>query len=102
MNRDALETMLAQGQDNALLRYTLGSLCLKEGSAVEAVKHLEEALKQDAKHSASWKSYGKALAELGHVDDARAAYEKGIAVAESNGDIQAAREMRVFLKRLSG
>jgi uncharacterized protein HemY len=102
MNRDALEQMLAQGKDNALLRYTLGTVCLKEGSLEDAVKHLAEALRQDAEHTASWKSYGKALAELGHVDDARAAYEKGIAVAESNWDIQAAREMRVFLKRLSG
>jgi len=27
------------------------------------------------------------------------AYEQGIAVAEERGDIQAAKEMRVFLKR---
>jgi len=102
MNREALEQMLAQGKDNALLRYTLGTICLKEGSLDDAVRHLQEALQQDDKHTASWKSYAKALAELGQVDDARAAYEKGIAVAESNGDIQAAREMKVFLKRLAG
>jgi predicted Zn-dependent protease len=102
MNREALEQMLAQGKDNALLRYTLGTICLKEGSLDDAVRHLQEALRQDDKHTASWKSYAKALAEFGQVDDARAAYEKGIAVAESNGDIQAAREMKVFLKRLAG
>lgn len=102
MNRAALEQMLAHGQDNALLRYTLGTVCLKEGSVEEAVNHLEEALRQNARHSASWKSYGKALAALGRVKEACAAYEKGIAFAESNGDIQAAKEMRVFLKRLSG
>ncbi|MEN8763388.1 MAG: tetratricopeptide repeat protein [Thiogranum sp.] len=102
MNREALEQMLAQGKDNALLRYTLGTICLKEGSLDDAVRHLQKALRQDDKHTASWKSYAKALAELGQVDDARAAYEKGIAVAESNGDIQAAREMKVFLKRLAG
>jgi uncharacterized protein HemY len=101
MKRDALERLLASGQDNALLRYTLGTLCLKEGLPQEAVDHLEQALRQDDKHSASWKSYAKALAELGRLDEARTAYEKGIAIAETNGDIQAAREMRVFLKRLS-
>ena len=100
MNREAMEQMLAQGADNALLRYTLGITCLKEGAAEAAVTHLEEALRQDSKHSASWKAYGKALATLDRVDEACAAYEQGIEVAESNGDIQAAREMRVFLKRL--
>ena len=101
MNRQALEQMLALGRDNALLRYTLGITCLKEGAAEAAVTHLDEALRQDAKHSASWKAYGKALTTLGRVDEACAAYEQGIAAAETNGDIQAAREMRVFLKRLS-
>ncbi|MCU7852678.1 MAG: hypothetical protein KZQ80_10735 [Candidatus Thiodiazotropha sp. (ex Monitilora ramsayi)] len=100
MDRVALEKMLEQGQDNALLRYTLGSLCLKASDFESAIEHLEQALKFDESHSVSWKLYGKALAQLERSDEAKAAYVKGIDVAESKGDVQAAKEMRVFLKRL--
>ena len=101
MDRKTLEKMLAQGQDNLLLRYTLGSLCLKEGDPAAAVVHLEAALEKDRDHSASWKAYGKALTALARFEDARAAYEQGIGIAESKGDVQAAKEMKVFLKRLT-
>lgn len=101
MDREALEKMLAQGQDNALLRYTLGAINIKEKSFEAAAEHLERALEMDEKHSASWKLYAKALAELGRSEEAIAAYDKGIAVAEAKGDVQAAKEMRVFRKRLS-
>ncbi len=101
MDRKALEEMLAKGNDNLLLRYTLGTVCLKQGAVEEAVGHLEAALKQDSEHSASWKAYGKALAALDRVADAEAAYAKGIAVAEAKGDVQAAKEMKIFLKRLT-
>ena len=101
MDREALEKMLAQGQDNALLRYTLGTINIKEKFFEAAAEHLERALEMDEKHSASWKLYAKALAELGRSEEAIAAYDKGIAVAEAKGDVQAAKEMRVFRKRLS-
>ena len=100
MDRKALEEMLAKGNDNLLLRYTLGTLCLKEGATEDALNHLEAALKQDKAHSASWKAYAKALVALDRTEDARAAYEAGIAVAQTKGDIQAVKEMKVFLKRL--
>ena len=100
MDRVALEKLLAQGQDNALLRYPLGSTPLKEKSLEAAVEHLKRALQLDEKHSAIWKLYAKALAELGRVEEARAAYDQGITVAEARGDVQAVKEMRVFRKRL--
>jgi predicted Zn-dependent protease len=102
MDRKKLETMLAQGHDNQLLRYTLGTLCLKQGAPAQAVVHLQAALRMDPAHSASWKAYGKALATLERFAEARSAYTEGIAVAESRGDVQAVKEMQVFLKRLVG
>lgn len=97
---DNLEKMLAGGQDNALLRYTLGSEYLKAGDAERAIVHLAEAVRQDANYSAAWKLYGKALAEAGRVEDAEKTYAQGIEVAEARGDVQAAKEMKVFLKRI--
>ncbi|MET0065119.1 MAG: tetratricopeptide repeat protein [Candidatus Thiodiazotropha sp.] len=100
MDRKALESMLDRGMDNSLLRYTLGTLCLQQDDPESAVTHLQRALEQDDQHSASWKHFGKALAALHRTDEARDAWQRGIAVAEDKGDVQAVKEMRVFLKRL--
>lgn len=97
---DNLEAMLAAGQDNAMLRYTLGGAYLKRGDAERAASHLCQAVTLDPQYSAAWKLYGKALAEAGKTAAAIHVYETGIAVAEQKGDVQAAKEMKVFLKRL--
>jgi len=98
--RQRLEAMLASGKDNALLRFTLGSECLKAGEAAQAAEHLRAALERDPGYSAAWKLLGTALAKSGAAGEARRAWERGVAAAESKGDKQAAREMGVFLKRL--
>ncbi len=95
-----LEAMLAAGQDSAMLRYTLGNAYLKAADYTRAVTHLHAAVKLDHNYSAAWKSYAKALGDSGDVAAAIHAYETGIQVAETKGDLQAAKEMRVFLKRL--
>lgn len=95
-----LEAMLAAGQDSAMLRYTLGNAYLKDGALKQAVFHLHEAVKQDHNYSAAWKSYAKALGDSDDRAAAIHAYETGIHVAEAKGDLQAAKEMKVFLKRL--
>lgn len=97
---DNLEALLAKGQDNALVRYGLANEYLKLDKPEIAIGHLRRCVAHDPKYSAAWKRLGKALAETGRTADAIAAYETGIRVAEEKGDIQAAREMKVFLKRL--
>lgn len=98
---DNFEKMLANGQDNALLRYSLGNEYLKAESYQQACAHLRACIEQDKDYSAAYKLLGKALAQLSETAQAQATFEAGIAVAEAKGDIQAAKEMRVFLKRLS-
>ncbi len=100
---DALENfekMLAKGRDDALLRYALGNEYLKAARPAEAVVHLRAAVHHDPRYSAAWKLLGRALAETGALAEALAAYRDGIAAAEAKGDIQAAREMRVFARRI--
>lgn len=97
---DNLEKMLASGRDSALLRYSLGIEYHKKGDLDASAMHLSNAVEQDAEYSAAWKAYGKVLAEAGRDDEAEQAYLTGIQVAERNGDIQAAKEMRVFVKRI--
>jgi tetratricopeptide (TPR) repeat protein len=97
---DNLESLLAKGQDSALLRYGLGCEYLRLQRLDQAIVHLRKAIELDADYSAAWKQLGKALAAADRRGEAIAAYEAGVRVAERKGDVQAAKEMRVFLKRL--
>jgi predicted Zn-dependent protease len=97
---ETFEKMLAQGRDNALLRYSLGNEYAKLGRHVEAVVQLREAVRQDPNYSAAWKLLGKAVAETGELAESLEVYRQGIAAAEARGDLQAAKEMTVFARRL--
>jgi uncharacterized protein HemY len=98
--RQNLELMLERGQDSPLLRYALGLECLKGGEFVTAIDHLRQAVDQNPRYSAAWKALGEAYAKAGSPDRAADVYERGIAAAREAGDLQAAKEMEVFLKRL--
>ena len=100
METEPMEAMLARGQDSLLLRFGLGGEYLRRKNYPQAVVHLRAALAFDPNHAAAWKLLGMALAASGQNSEARAAYTQGIQVAEGAGHIQAAKEMRVFLKRL--
>jgi predicted Zn-dependent protease len=96
---ERFEALLAQGKDNALLRFGLGMHYLKAGETARAIEHLRAAVAHDPAYSAAWKLLGKALAEAGDRAGAIDAYTRGIAAAEQRGDKQAAKEMTVFLRR---
>lgn len=100
MNIEALEKMLAAGNDSAMLRFTLGKLYFDQAEMHKAVEHLRTAVVKDATYSAAWKLLGRALAELQQSDEAAKVFRRGIAVAEEKGDKQAVKEMQVFLRRL--
>lgn len=98
---ESLEALLAGGTDNAALRVALATRYLASGEADRALEHAGAAVDRDPDYSAAWRVLGKALTAAGRDDEARQAYEQGIEVAERRGDQQAAKEMRVFLKRLA-
>lgn len=98
---DKLEAMLAQGTDNALIRFGLGQAWLHQGEHGKAIAHLRQALAHESDYTAAWKLLGKALAADGHIEQAIHAFEQGIHCAEKKGDQQAMKEMQVFLKRLA-
>ncbi|MCC7182467.1 MAG: tetratricopeptide repeat protein [Rhodocyclaceae bacterium] len=95
-----LEKLIGTARDGALLRFSLGSEYLKAGNREQAIAHLRAAVEKDANYSAAWKLLGKALADAGKADEALAAFGRGIEVAQSRGDKQAAKEMTVFAARL--
>ncbi|MFN4327037.1 MAG: tetratricopeptide repeat protein [Azonexus sp.] len=96
----SLEKMLGGPRDGALLRFSLGNEYLRIDAPAKAAEAFQAAVERDPNYSAAWKALGKARAAAGDATGALAAYERGIAVAEARGDIQAAREMTVFAKRL--
>ncbi len=100
MRPEALEALLATGQDNALLRFSLGTAYWQQGDYLRAIPHLAAALQHQPDYSAAWKIYAQALAASGATAAARQAYQDGIAVAARKGDKQAEKEMQVFLRRL--
>ena len=100
---DAIERLRAMRggpRDGALLRFSLGNEYLKAESPAQAAAAFQAAVDRDPNYSAAWKALGKALLASGDDSGALAAYEKGIAVADARGDIQAAKEMNVFVRRL--
>ena len=98
--RENLEAMLAGGRDDALLRYTLGNEYLKIGDPAAAAEHLRVAVAQDPGYTAAWRQLGKALSQSGDEAGALAAWETGRAAAIAGGDVQAGKEMTVFIRRL--
>jgi Tfp pilus assembly protein PilF len=94
--------LLEDEPDDALLRLTLGNAYLEIGNPGAALAHLEHAVTIDPRYSAAYRSLGAALERLGRPAEAASAWERGVAVAEQTGDIQAGKEMLVFLGRLRG
>jgi len=97
---EKLERLLATRKDGALLRFSLGGEYLKRDDPAAAAAHLRKAVELDPNYSAAWKLLGKAYQGAGQATAAIEAWRQGIGVAEANGDQQAAKEMKVFLKRL--
>lgn len=96
----ALSKLLDGPRDNALLRFSLGNEYLKSGDLSEAEKCYRAAVDRDFHFSAAWKALGKTLAAADQPTAALAAFHTGIGVASEQGDVQAAKEMRVFSRRL--
>jgi Tfp pilus assembly protein PilF len=97
---DSLRSLCGGPRDGALLRLSLAMQLLAQDDAPAAITELRHALRFDPAYSAAWKLLGKTLMDTGDIDEAIAAYRQGIAAATERGDVQAGKEMGVFLRRL--
>jgi predicted Zn-dependent protease len=96
----SLLKLVGTPRDGALLRFSIGAEYLKAGDSANAAAQLREAVERDPNYSAAWKLLGRALADSGDAGAALEAYGRGITVAETRGDKQAAKEMTIFARRL--
>ena len=94
-----LEKMLAAGRDDAMLRFGLGSAYFNEGNYEQAALHLQSCVDQDENYSAAYKLLGKAYYKLGDMEKASSIFEKGLPIAQGQGDKQTEKEINVFLKK---
>jgi Tfp pilus assembly protein PilF len=97
---DLLE-LVAEEPDDAMLRLMLAKEYLTADDAAAALPHLERAVTLDPGYSAAYRELGVVLDKLGRTADAAEVFTRGIAVADAAGDLQTAKEMTVFLQRLT-
>lgn len=96
---DVFEKMLASGQDNDMLRFTLGNAYFATKDYPVAVEHFAKACEHNEGYSAAWKMLGRSHAALENHEKAIDAFDSGLAVAEKNGDKQTVKEITVFRRR---
>ena len=97
---ERFEGLLAAGKDSPMLRLALGVEYLKQEDFDSSIRHLVCAVELDPEYSAAWQQLGRAFDRDGRPDDAAAAWRRGIGAAERRGDAQAAKVMRVWLRRI--
>ncbi|OLC90648.1 MAG: hypothetical protein AUG87_13725 [Candidatus Rokubacteria bacterium 13_1_20CM_4_70_14] len=86
--------------DDPVVRFGLAGAYLDAGLAEEAVAEYREAVRLKPDYTAAYRGLGRALERAGRLDEARAAYGRGLEVARQTGDLQTGKEIEVFLRRL--
>jgi len=95
-----LRQLAESDPDDALTFFLLGRELMEVGRYEQAAQALERTVMLNNQYTAAFRFLGDCYRLGGDARQARATYEKGIAVAESTGDLQAGKEMLVFLKKL--
>ena len=98
---DQLRQIVALDPDDATSQFLLGRELATQEQWDEACTALERAIEIQPDYSAAYRQLGNCLEKLERTSDAVAVYERGVAVAEEAGDLQAGKEMRAFLRRIS-
>ena len=94
------QALLALEPDDTVLRFGLGELYIEAGDFAHAAEQFAEIVRLDPQYSAAYRYLGQAYTALHRVQEAAEVFQRGIAVAEARGDLQTAKEMQVFLRRL--
>ncbi|MDP9425431.1 MAG: tetratricopeptide repeat protein [Actinomycetota bacterium] len=92
--------LLDRDPENPMVLYSLGNELFKEGQHSEASKYLGRAVRNKPDYSVAYRTLGRALFELGEDEEAARVFAEGREVALGNGDLQTAKEIDVFGRRL--
>jgi len=94
---DILRGMVASNPADSFARYGLAMEYVKGGQLQDAVDEFTRLLEANSNYPAAYFHGGQALEKLGKIDDARALYEKGIAVTTAMGDFHTRSELQAAL-----
>ncbi len=95
---ETFQQMLASDPENTMVRFGLANELLKAERYEEAVGALNDYLTRDDDEGAAYGMLARALEKLNRRDEARAAYERGIEVAESHGHPSMAEDYRMTIE----
>ena len=96
----ALESMVRSKPNDPRARFGLALEYEKAGRAEDAVRELRAYLDQAKDQGNAWGRLGALLARLGQSEEARAAYQRGIAQAQAHGHPSMAAELEAALDDL--
>lgn len=94
------QELIALEPDDTVLRFGLGELYVEAGDFARAAEQFAAIVRLDPQYSAAYRYLGQSYAALDKRAEAAEVFTRGIAVAEARGDLQTAKEMQVFLRRL--
>lgn len=97
---EVFKKMLAADPQNTTVRFGLANELLKLERFEEAASELQTYLNQSDDQGNAYGKLAQALERLGRVDEARAAYEQGIAAANSHGHPGMAQDFEMALADL--
>lgn len=91
--------LLATGQDNAMLRFSLGNAYFQNKDYTHAATHLAAAVAHDPNYSVAWKLLGRCYSAQAQHAQALSTFQQALAVAQGKGDMQVVKELEVFIRR---
>ncbi|MHB1223271.1 MAG: tetratricopeptide repeat protein [Gemmatimonadaceae bacterium] len=97
---DTFRQMVARDPENPLARFGLANEALKAGLHEEAREQLEAYLARADDEGNAYGRLAEALQQLGRMDEARAALERGIAASRRFGHPSMAAEFEERLEEL--
>ncbi len=95
-----LEESLSSDPSDTFLRYGLAVQCLRDGDTAEGRQRLLDLIADSPDDVAAHQQLGQSYMEEGEVEQARQAFQVGIARAQAQGDAKAAVEMQGFLEQI--
>lgn len=98
--RQVLEEFVAANPNDAFARYGLALDCARSGETEAALEHLRKLISSHPDYVAGHQQLGQLLAQLGRSEEARAAFQAGIAAAQKTGNLHAQSEMENALAEL--
>jgi len=102
---EAFRQFLARSPDDPFARYSLAMGHRAAGQPAEAAREFQELAQRRPDYVATYLMWGQTLESMGRVEDAAAAYDRGLVAARQAGNAHALSELgqaREGIRRLRG